>query len=329
MHPFFKQAKRKDYLIKTVLACVPPLDQRPHRKTGFKEVTIEHTAQWDFDTTADDDIKPFIAPTQKQQQHISFGNIVGRHGDLPSPAPSESDVLVRKSRFVVEEGSNISLDKDDTTVSSQRSLSPSNISFISRETIPSNTATTVFPNDPTEIHNWQTSMGLGLGISSASTAIAASLQQPQENVQVKKGRFSVNHQSAPASIRTANISTDLKTEQTPILPPESASDLRSMPMSRVISNDSMKGGNISIFVVKIITFYIYLGCFFFFQNVNRDLKYSTYHLLHLLTPSIDMNLWHEKRLFNISVLCLVSLWALEKLAAFRLRRKMPMVKYRK
>lgn len=256
-HPFFKQAKRKDYLIKTVLACVPSLDQRPHRKFGFKQVTIEHTAQWDFDTATDDD-KP-IAPTQKQ--HISFGSITGKNVDLPSPAPSELDISspipVRKSRFVIEESSNssnISLEKNEITVSSQRSLSPSDISSnYGRDIIPPNPATSVFSNDPTntpESHIWQTSMGLGLGISSTSAGIAASLQQPQENIEVKKGRFSVNQQSAPPSIRTTNLPLDSKSEliQTPILPPESATDLRSMPMSRIISSDSMKGGNTVNFV---------------------------------------------------------------------------------
>ncbi|KAI7888765.1 kinase-like domain-containing protein [Mucor mucedo] len=246
-HPFFKQAKRKDYLIKTVLACVPPLDQRPHRKIGFKHVTIEHTDQWDFDTATTDD--ETTKPVQKQQ-HISFGNL-GKGTDLPSPAPSESDhTRTRKSRFVIEDGSTISLDKEDITVSSRRSLSPSRLSSISRETIPQPQSTSVFPTDPvaSDSQAWQSAMGLGLGISSTSSAISASLQQlPLENVQVRKGRFSVNHQSAPASIRTA----DSKSEPTPILLPElPASDIRSMPMSRGISSDSMKGERKSRFEVQ-------------------------------------------------------------------------------
>ncbi|GAA5805003.1 hypothetical protein HPULCUR_010516 [Helicostylum pulchrum] len=51
LHPFFKQAKKKDYLIKSVLAHVLPLNKRPHRKLTLKPVSIEPTEQWDFDDT--------------------------------------------------------------------------------------------------------------------------------------------------------------------------------------------------------------------------------------------------------------------------------------
>ncbi|KAI9304793.1 kinase-like domain-containing protein [Cunninghamella echinulata] len=48
-HPFFKQAKKRDYLVKSVLAYVPPIDQRPHRKLPQKRVSYEVTDQWNFD----------------------------------------------------------------------------------------------------------------------------------------------------------------------------------------------------------------------------------------------------------------------------------------
>ncbi|KAG2234608.1 hypothetical protein INT48_003416 [Thamnidium elegans] len=51
LHPFFKQAKKKDYLVKSVLAHVLPLNKRPHRKLTQKSVSTEPTEQWDFDDT--------------------------------------------------------------------------------------------------------------------------------------------------------------------------------------------------------------------------------------------------------------------------------------
>ncbi|KAI9272761.1 kinase-like domain-containing protein [Phascolomyces articulosus] len=62
-HPFFKQAKRKEYLIKSILANVPPLEQRPHKKVPQKAITFESTEQWDFDTPTTEEPPPIVPPT--------------------------------------------------------------------------------------------------------------------------------------------------------------------------------------------------------------------------------------------------------------------------
>ncbi|KAI8876354.1 kinase-like protein [Backusella circina FSU 941] len=49
-HPFFKQAKRKEYLVRSILSTALPLDQRPKKKIPEKHVSYESTDQWDFDT---------------------------------------------------------------------------------------------------------------------------------------------------------------------------------------------------------------------------------------------------------------------------------------
>ncbi|KAI9246389.1 kinase-like domain-containing protein [Helicostylum pulchrum] len=215
LHPFFKQAKKKDYLIKTVLACVPSLDQRAHKKLGFKQVTIENTDQWDFDTAPDDD-KLTTAPIQKQ--HISFLTTTTK--DLPSPVPSEPDApsATKKSRFVIEETN----DKNEVTISSQRSLSPNNLS-----SSPNNNHNSILSADSSSSNTWQSAMGLGLGISSSSSpTIAAALQ---DNNQVKKGRFSLNQQQQQPPIRTSNMPIVVDSPQ-----------LEAIPMSRITSNDSTR-----------------------------------------------------------------------------------------
>ncbi|KAG1378892.1 hypothetical protein G6F61_005435 [Rhizopus arrhizus] len=92
LHPFFKQAKKGDYLVKSVLARVPPLDQRTHKKVEFKQTHIEsNTAHWNFD----------------DDKHITFGGAVINNIEigLPSPVPSEPETIspTRKSRFVIED----------------------------------------------------------------------------------------------------------------------------------------------------------------------------------------------------------------------------------
>ncbi|KAI8141504.1 kinase-like domain-containing protein [Fennellomyces sp. T-0311] len=89
-HPFFKQhAKKKEHLVRTILAHVPPLDQRPHKKVPQKPISFESTEQWDFDTPATEDPPAIVPPTRK---HISFGNVVIRDAK-----PEEG----KKSRFSV------------------------------------------------------------------------------------------------------------------------------------------------------------------------------------------------------------------------------------
>lgn len=118
-HSFFKQAKKKDYLVKNLLSSLPPLDQRPHRKIPQKHHSISKTTQWDFDgdeneeedtTTAAEEthkIMPSIntssvtfaaEPHQPSSQpstpaggkkHISFGDAIVKS---PSPASSLASI---------------------------------------------------------------------------------------------------------------------------------------------------------------------------------------------------------------------------------------------
>ncbi|KAL9548733.1 hypothetical protein MBANPS3_005550 [Mucor bainieri] len=64
-HPFFKQAKKRDYLAKSILAYVLPLDQRPHKKVPQKHISFESTEQWDFDTQSDEDEEQDSDPAVK------------------------------------------------------------------------------------------------------------------------------------------------------------------------------------------------------------------------------------------------------------------------
>ncbi|KAI9315501.1 kinase-like domain-containing protein, partial [Dichotomocladium elegans] len=49
-HPFFKQAKRHDYLVRTLLHNLPPLEQRRPHKQAFRRCTPETQVddEWDF-----------------------------------------------------------------------------------------------------------------------------------------------------------------------------------------------------------------------------------------------------------------------------------------
>jgi hypothetical protein len=230
-HSFFKQAKKKDYLVKTLLASLPPLDQRPHRKVPQKHHSISRTTQWDFDgeedeledsTTSEEPEKAnppmntssvtFAVDQGHSSQpntpaggkkHISFGDAVVKS---PSPAPSPSSHHV-------------------TTVSTQNpelviptAIAPRKSRFVIEDsnseynpTLPFGIQVTHSPSsaspDPKEpsgagmysagssassSHQMLVGLGMTSGTSgSPTTAISNGPTQPNET-EVKKGRFSVN-----------------------------------------------------------------------------------------------------------------------------------------
>ncbi|KAI8969129.1 kinase-like domain-containing protein [Mycotypha africana] len=114
LHPFFKQAKRKEHLLKTILSDLPPLEQRPRKrlpknhlnnKTAIKqfgdsslarnEEENDNDDEWNFDDDEDTNIdennrsdshaqentkstiKPITSSRQQQtKKHISFGDVI-------------------------------------------------------------------------------------------------------------------------------------------------------------------------------------------------------------------------------------------------------------
>ncbi|KAI7861341.1 hypothetical protein BDF14DRAFT_408367 [Spinellus fusiger] len=172
-HPFFKQAKKRDYLAKNILANLISLDQRPRKKIPQRHVTITKTDEWDFNE--EDAATPDSIDQQKMtpppKRHISFGDVVIHHPQS-SPAMSsttmtlqsaETSLPTRKSRFVIEETSR---DYADSYVqSTTRSASPSG-----------------YLND-------------------------IDIRDESSDGEVKKGRFSVNHQLSrqPSSSEPLNV----------------------------------------------------------------------------------------------------------------------------
>ncbi|CAO3584051.1 unnamed protein product [Absidia cylindrospora] len=100
-HPFFKQAKKKDYLCKSVLSHVSPLNLRPHKKVPEKRVSYQSTDQWDFDDTplANDNAMQYMPPQDIDQQQTNSTATTP-----PQPLPQQpkrritfGDVVVRDS----------------------------------------------------------------------------------------------------------------------------------------------------------------------------------------------------------------------------------------
>ncbi|KAI7889620.1 kinase-like domain-containing protein [Mucor mucedo] len=89
IHPFFKQAKKRDYLVKSVLANVLPLDKRPHRKIPHKKIAFQTTEQWDFDDTQTEnqpiDTKPILTATPQDTPSLDRSKSTVQFDECPKP----------------------------------------------------------------------------------------------------------------------------------------------------------------------------------------------------------------------------------------------------
>lgn len=171
-HPFFKQAKRHDHLVKALLAHVPPLDQRPHKKVPQKQIILASAEKpWNFDTQ---DEPEAIRPIERSKPVVHFGE------NPPIPErPDKQPILSgeavsRKSRWMTQEHGLPIQTHDLPTASSPSSYSPPN-------------------STPLEAHHLGVSLGImHHGPLSAASSIPSAGGLPSSEGEFRKGRFSVH-----------------------------------------------------------------------------------------------------------------------------------------
>ncbi|KAF9373448.1 hypothetical protein CPB97_000536 [Podila verticillata] len=208
-HSFFKQAKKKSYLVSALLHNLPPLEQRPPKKATPKATLPQKGVSWDFDADDDTPASPELAPESDEPvrrprtvtfepagrplstattesntsigamgtpvmearalDHMSEDGMSPHNGTAFNPA---SDKPVKKSRFVIEETSNPSVSSPSSSYGAlvHDSQTPS----LAVSPSPSYSAVS-------SIQSGQNLQGLGVSgnVDSVSTP------------EVKKGRFSV------------------------------------------------------------------------------------------------------------------------------------------
>ncbi|OBZ87610.1 Serine/threonine-protein kinase fray2 [Choanephora cucurbitarum] len=79
-HPFFKQAKKHEWLAKHLIADIPPIDCRPIKKFPHKSTASTSTDEWDFndDKKGMSDVCQPLPDLHVPKRHISFGHVVVR-----------------------------------------------------------------------------------------------------------------------------------------------------------------------------------------------------------------------------------------------------------
>jgi len=158
-HPFFKQAKKKSYLVSTILHNVPPLTQITHiKKTPQPKVSHEKGISWDFDNDTNLEIsKDENTPNSVETVSEAVSNNSSKQ---VSPENSTEQLNSKMVKFNEEQNNN-------TTNTTNATLPRKGRFIIDSESI--NTSISAL-NSATE-----------------STPATASTQ----NAEIKKGRFSL------------------------------------------------------------------------------------------------------------------------------------------
>lgn len=219
-HLFFKQAKKKDYLAKTLLATLPALELRPHKKIPQKHPTITRTTTWDFDgddldtdtpdqtdaseqTNDDKDLEndsndngESKAPENEDKttkKHISFGDVIVRNPPQPHMSPNaaaHSPPLGSSPKTNVEIPAPAVTGAKKSRFIIQETITPRD-AYDPLATSPHTSSPHPLfspPADPTARDDDPNALLLGLGMTNSMTPPPST---PQD-VPVRKGRFSVN-----------------------------------------------------------------------------------------------------------------------------------------
>ncbi|KAH7051486.1 kinase-like domain-containing protein [Linnemannia elongata] len=211
-HSFFKQAKKKAYLVAGLLHNLPPIEHRPHKRQVQKPIVIEKGISWNFDgddaADSEEVRRPRTVTFERPDRPVSTATTDSAHStgtamtptaetartldSLPDEAPSSQsttpltshtgDKPVRKSRFVVE----------DSSTAASPALHPTT------EAHPSPQAGLSHNMSSLSIQSGQNLQGLGVTPHGTE---AGGLPE------VKKGRFSVKDTSGTSSPVPSSIKT--------------------------------------------------------------------------------------------------------------------------
>ncbi|KAL7314128.1 hypothetical protein PS15m_007779 [Mucor circinelloides] len=105
LHPFFKQAKKPEWLAKNLIADIPPIESRPIKKFPQKQVASSNTDEWDFN----DEAAAALAHPHQQipglnppKRHISFGQVVVRKPSSTSQHHASESWSYSPSHFATD-----------------------------------------------------------------------------------------------------------------------------------------------------------------------------------------------------------------------------------
>ncbi|KAF9931573.1 hypothetical protein BGZ67_005240 [Mortierella alpina] len=211
-HSFFKQAKKKSYLVAGLLHNLPPLEQRPPKKAAQKQTLPEKGVSWDFDAeeppvqTSELGTEPVRRPRTVTFETPPGQPSVSTALSPPSTGNGSTSGTETKAMEILAE--DVPTSHTSTPQTSQAAEKPFKKSRFVVEDSSSGMSSPVIPHAPPELHamlppvtspgpsalsaalSGQSFQGLGFSPSDADQGVLP---------EVKKGRFSVKDTFSGAS----------------------------------------------------------------------------------------------------------------------------------
>ncbi|KAF9364909.1 hypothetical protein BGX34_012081 [Mortierella sp. NVP85] len=218
-HSFFKQAKKKSYLVTTLLQNLPPLEQRPPKKPEKKQMMPEKGVSWDFDAdekSIDDPSSLGSEEPARRPRTVKFESSPSRPVSVattdssPSTGTAMTPTLESRSTDSLHEEPISS--HSSTPLSSHGGDKPLKKSrFVVADTPAASPAT---PYTPEAVLSPQVVSSPNQGLAPIQTGqqlqglgVSHAIPDHLTPSEVKKGRFSVNNTSlsvvspAPSSVK--------------------------------------------------------------------------------------------------------------------------------
>ncbi|CAG8434122.1 4733_t:CDS:10 [Ambispora gerdemannii] len=198
-HAFFKQARKKDFLVAKLLQSLPPLEQRPHKRVQQKTITYTRGVSWDFaDAENKDENMNKLMDAEKQED------------DAPIPLEDNSLSAAKKVSFITASEvtekknfdgvSSIKPSRFNSETSTSSSVPTAQIHHHNHrlsQSYPTSTGAnmTAIQNQSTSSLPQKKEEGVIVNNSNSNSSLTSENQQQPNKLQtqgeIKKGRFSV------------------------------------------------------------------------------------------------------------------------------------------
>ncbi|KAK9707713.1 hypothetical protein K7432_010032 [Basidiobolus ranarum] len=215
-HSFFKQAKKKNYLLTAILNNLPPLENRQRKKLSTKQVVPPQVVSWDFSdrdpTTFDENLNNNATERKPRVTIIAPGEEIDETTPpQPNLTPSVTEDDFQMPQSTNQTSSNVPSQPSPlvNSVSSQPGNPPVSAAKKSRFVIDTGSETPIqealppplpVPSSEVVTKPEQTNVKFGLGvITDPSNAVELKKEQ-------KKSRFEVN--SSPSTVPQPMIRAD-------------------------------------------------------------------------------------------------------------------------
>ena len=228
-HAFFKHAKKKQYLVETIVKKLPSVLDRPNREPQTREVAVLTEHSWDFPEGATS--LPTFGPDElienvhlnsnevspsPSDENLALGSLAAGMGSssqdqvnsLSSSGAPLGSVQQKKGRFTVDVAASPQLQPMTSSEAGTPVLAPTASTKLPTSTQHSRSASSATPTMPAHsnhVPNLANLTGATVAATSSATAVGLGVSVDGAAGEVKKGRFSVIGEQPNSPTTTTSV----------------------------------------------------------------------------------------------------------------------------